>query len=289
MKIACIDLGGTAIKSGILENGELTQLHTEPTRAELGGEEVLRQVGRIVGEMQGVERLGVSTCGEVDAQTGVIRLADNIPGYTGLHARTMLESITGLPTMLENDANAAAVGEAEFGAGKGLEHFVFICYGTGVGGAVMMNGQLYRGSCFSAGEIGGLITHPEAMVPGEVGTGSYERYASVTALVRAAGKMDAALINGKEIFRRREEPAVQEVVQLWLREVAAGIISLNHVFNPQAIVIGGGVMEQPWVREQLEQLCAQNTKQSFRDMKLLSARLGNRAGLFGAGWLAQKL
>ncbi|WP_418666463.1 ROK family protein [Allofournierella sp.] len=286
MRVGCIDIGGTAIKSGVLENGALTDLASAPTRAAEGGRAVLEQAAQIAAGMRGIGALGVCTCGEVDTDAGAIRLADNIPGYTGLPVREILWQLTGLPVTVENDANAAAVGEARFGAGRGLEHFVFVSYGTGVGGALILSGGLYRGSRFSAGEVGGLVTHPEALRPGQVGTGTYERYASATALVARAKAADPALTDGRAIFARLAEPQVKAVVRAWLAEVAAGLISLNHLLNPEALVLGGGVMEQPWVLEQLEALCAPNTKPSFRELRLLAAELGNRAGLLGAGWLA---
>lgn len=286
MRIGCIDIGGTAIKSGILENDEITNVKSEPTLAAQGGQAVLKQVAEIVRAMPGIDRVGVCTCGEVDTDQGVIRLADNIPGYTGLAVRDILQQLTGLPVTVENDANAAAVGEAKFGAGKGLSDFAFVSYGTGVGGALIQNGALYRGSCYSAGEVGGLVTHPEALVPGEVGSGTYEKYASATALVAAARKTDPTLTDGRAIFARADEEAVRQVIDQWLCEVAAGLIGLNHLYNPQALVLGGGVMEQTAVLKRLEQLCLPNTKPSFRSVKLLAAQLGNKAGLFGAGWLA---
>lgn len=288
MRIGCIDIGGTAIKSGILEDGALTALASEPTRAAQGGRAVLEQAAAIAKAMPGIERLGVCTCGEVDTQQGTIRLADNIPGYTGLPVRRILNELCGLPVTVENDANAAAVGEARFGAGRGFDHSAFVSYGTGVGGALVLNGALYRGSCFSAGEVGGLVTHPEALCPGQVGSGTYERYASATALVQAAKELDPTLADGRAIFARLEEPAVRQMLNHWLAEVAAGLISLNHLFNPQALVLGGGVMEQSVVLEELTALCAPNTKPSFRAVRLLAAQLGNRAGLFGAGWLARQ-
>lgn len=288
MRVGCIDIGGTAIKSGVLENGALIGLSSEPTSAAAGGRAVLEQAAAIAAGMPGIDALGVCTCGEVDTGAGTIRLADNIPGYTGLPVRRILQTLTGLPVTVENDANAAAVGEAKFGAGRGMRDFAFVSYGTGVGGALILGGALYRGSCFSAGEVGGLVTHPEALVPGQVGSGTYERYASATALVARARRADPSLADGRAVFARLEEPQVQAQVRAWLAEVAAGLISLNHLFNPEALVLGGGVMEQPWVLEQLEALCAPNTKPSFRGVRLAAAELGNRAGLFGAGWLAQQ-
>lgn len=112
-----------------------------------------------------MERVGVSTAGEVDAGPGVIRLSDNIPGYTGLNPRQILEGELGLPVAVENDVNAAAAGEFAFGAARDEQDFLMVSYGTGVGGAVYTGGRLYRGRAGSAGEFGGLVTHPEAVDP----------------------------------------------------------------------------------------------------------------------------
>ena len=180
MKISCIDIGGTYIKSGVLEDGVLTDVEETPTDGGGGARAMLSRVAQLVRQTPGVERVGVSTAGEVDARTGVIRLSDNIPGYTGLNPRQILEGELGLPVAVENDVNAAAAGEFAFGAARDEQDFLMVSYGTGVGGAVYIGGRLYRGRAGSAGEFGGLVTHPEAVDPARQGTGSYERYASTS-------------------------------------------------------------------------------------------------------------
>ena len=118
MKISCIDIGGTYIKSGVLEDGVLTDVEETPTDGGGGARAMLSRVAQLVRQTPGVERVGVSTAGEVDARTGVIRLSDNIPGYTGLNPRQILEGELGLPVAVENDVNAAAAGEFAFGAAR---------------------------------------------------------------------------------------------------------------------------------------------------------------------------
>ena len=118
MKISCIDIGGTYIKSGVLEDGVLTGVEETPTDGGGGARAMLSRVAQLVRQTPGVERVGVSTAGEVDARTGVIRLSDNIPGYTGLNPRQILEGELGLPVAVENDVNAAAAGEFAFGAAR---------------------------------------------------------------------------------------------------------------------------------------------------------------------------
>ena len=173
MKISCIDIGGTYIKSGVLEDGVLTGVEETPTDGGGGARAMLSRVAQLVRQTPGVERVGVSTAGEVDARTGVIRLSDNIPGYTGLNPRQILEGELGLPVAVENDVNAAAAGEFAFGAARDEQDFLMVSYGTGVGGAVYIGGRLYRGRAGSAGEFGGLVTH--CALPGFVDSKNEEK------------------------------------------------------------------------------------------------------------------
>ncbi|MEG1447049.1 MAG: ROK family protein [Ruthenibacterium sp.] len=289
MKIATLDIGGTAIKSGMVIDGALHDFTETPTNASLGGEAVLQEAARILHGMGTFDCIGVSTAGEVDASTGCIRLADNIPGYTGMNPKEILTKAFHVPCVIENDVNAAAMGEKTCGAGREYNNFLCVSYGTGIGGAMVLDGALYRGSCFSAGEFGGLITHTMDVVEGEVGSGSYERYASTSALVRHAAAYDTKLMSGRAIFAAMDVPAVKDIVDNWICEIAFGLIGLIHAFNPEAVLLGGGIMQEAYVTEKLEQLIGHNSKVSFRNCRILPASLGNKAALFGAAALAQKL
>ncbi|MEG1322081.1 MAG: ROK family protein [Ruthenibacterium sp.] len=289
MKIATLDIGGTAIKSGMVTDGVLAGFAEMPTNASMGGEAVLRQALALLHTMGSFDRIGISTAGEVDAEKGSIRLADNIPGYTGMNLKDIFTKEFDVPCVIENDVNAAAMGERVLGAGRAYENFLCVSYGTGIGGAIILDGTLYRGSCFSAGEFGGLITHSNDVVLGEVGSGSYERYASTSALVRRAVSYDAALQSGREIFAALHVPAVQQIVDEWIHEIAFGLISLIHAFNPQAVLLGGGIMQEAYVTEKLEEIIQNNSKVSFRNCRILPASLGNKAALFGAASLAAAL
>lgn len=288
MKTACVDIGGTYIKTAILENGQLSGLRETPTNASAGADQMLRTVADLVCRMPGVQCVGVSTAGEVEPQVGRIRFACNIPGYTGMNPKKILEQQLGLPVTVENDVNAAAVGEYAFGAARGMGDFLMLTFGTGIGGAAFAGGSLYRGSLGSAGEFGGLITHPDAVDPDQQGTGSYERYASTTALVKRVSARFPELTDGRAIFAHMEDPAVQAQVNGWIDEIAYGLVSLIHAFDPEAVVLGGGVMRQGYIQEQLNRKLFPLLKPSFRNCRLVCAQLGNQAGLMGAGYLAER-
>ena len=288
MKTACVDIGGTYIKTAVLENGQLSALQETPTNAPAGAQKMLETVAGLVRGMPGVQCVGISTAGEVEPQTGRIRFACNIPGYTGMNPKQLLEQQLGLPAAVENDVNAAAVGEYAFGAARGMKDFLMLTFGTGIGGAAFLNGQLYRGGLGSAGEFGGLITHPEAVDPASQGTGSYERYASTTALVKRVSARFPELTDGRAIFARLENQDVRAEVDGWISEISYGLVSLIHAFDPEAVVLGGGVMKQEYIQQQLNGRLQALLKPSFRGCRLIPAQLGNQAGLMGAGYLANR-
>ena len=155
--------------------------------------------------------------------------------------------------------------------------------------AVYIGGRLYRGRAGSAGEFGGLVTHPEAVDPARQGTGSYERYASTSALVARVTALYPALTTGRDIFAHLNDPTIKKEVDAWIREVACGIISLIHAFDPALVVLGGGIMGEPYILSQLERMAAPMVKPSFRGCRVVPAALGNNAGLMGAGYLAANI
>ncbi len=289
-KIVALDIGGTSIKSGLWDGTELTDVREQDTNAKNGGAYVMERAKEILCSYHGFDAIGISTAGQVDPERGCIRYAnENIPGYTGMQIRDILQEEFAVPVAVENDVNAAATGEAQFGAGKAYDDFLCITYGTGVGGAIVLDKKVYSGSMFSAGEFGGILIHPEARVEGQPFSGCYEKYASTTALVRMAQEYSESLDNGRKIFARLEEPAVRLIVDSWIDEIVYGLISVIHIFNPSCIVLGGGVMAQPYIIEQVRVKTCLEIMDSFRNVELKAAELGNQAGLLGAVYLAGRL
>ena len=287
MRIMSLDVGGTAVKSGVYCDGTLEDVREYPTEAQKGGPHVVSMVKTIIKEYEKKHEftgIGISTAGQVDSVKGrIIYANDNIPGYTGMEIKSIIEDRFGKPAAVINDVNAAALGEARYGAGRGEKDFICLTYGTGVGGAVFINGKLYEGSSFSAGEAGAVVVHPEDRDPqSDIFSGCYERYASVTALVKRAQEYDSRLTNGRVIFRELERSHVRQIVEEWIREIVYGLTSLIHVMNPSCIILGGGVMEQEYVLEKLRELLDIHLMESYRKTTVKKAMLGNCAGMYGA-------
>lgn len=279
MRIAALDIGGTSIKSGIWNGQDMVGVKEHATNAKNGGRYVMERAVEILRQYDDFEAIG--------SAEGCIRYAnENIPGYTGMKVREIMEREFHVPAAVENDVNAAAIGEGQFGAGRAFKDFLCITYGTGVGGAIVMNKQIYTGNDGSAGEFGGIMIHPEDSVYGEPFCGCYEKYASTTALVRKAMAYNRDLDNGRKIFARLDDPKVRDIVNSWIDEIVYGLITVIHIFNPACIVLGGGVMAQPYILNEVKQKAAARIMSSFRNAELCQAQLGNRAGLMGAAYLA---
>lgn len=292
MTTMVLDIGGTAIKSGLYTDGTLSDVREIPTEAKQGGPHVVERIRELITDYRQrhpFQRIGISTAGQVDPVRGrIIYANENIPGYTGTPLKDIMEQEFQMPTAVENDVNAAALGEAAFGAGRGQSDFVCLTYGTGVGGAIFTGGKLYSGSSFSAGEFGAMVTHPEQRdAEKDLYSGCYEKYASTTALVSGAMKLDPALSNGRLIFQRMEDPDIRQLVDQWIMEIVYGLTTVVHMLNPSCILLGGGVMEQSYVPDRIREILGQNIMPSFRHVKVQKTELGNRAGMLGAAVLEQ--
>lgn len=289
--IAVVDIGGTNIKYGFLPAGvqTLQNVNEAPTNAHLGGAALMETVQALLHTLPAFDRIGVSTCGQVDRKTGGIRYAtDNVPCYTGTPVRTLLEDAFGVPVAVENDVNAAALGEAHFGAGRGCQSFLCLTYGTGIGGAAILNGALYTGFHGTAGEFGHIVTHAGGNRCTCGGEGCYETYASTRALTKSAETLLGHPVNGRELFEllglgNRD---VAKLIDCWIDEIAIGLAGLVYSFDPERILLGGGIMKEPYLLPRLKAALDARLMPSYRDVILMPAQLGNTAGLMGAYWSA---
>ena len=158
-----------------------------------------------------------------------------------------------------------------------------------MGGAIVINGKIYSGHRFSGGSFGGILVHPEAMEEGVEYSGCYEKYASTTALVRMAIQIDPSLDNGRKIFEAFDRPEIREVIDKWIDEIVYGLLTLVHVFNPSDILMGGGILAQKYIIEEVRKRVDNRLSSGFRGVRLVQTGLGNQAGLLGAAYLASNL
>lgn len=288
MKALALDLGGTMLKIGLVSpDGAVEQFRELPSCGKQGGAALLQTAFGAADSYHGYDCIGISTAGQVDVASGSIRFAnENIPNYTGTAVAALFRERYSVPVAVENDVNAAALGEAKYGAGNGFAHFLCLTYGTGVGGGIVIDGQIYHGADGVAGELGHIVVHPGGHSCACGQAGCYEQYASTTALVRMAHAVDPTVTNGRELFQKLD--SLSGVVDQWVDEVALGLGSLVHVFNPHAVVLGGGIMNEDYIMAQLTKRLYPRLMSSYRGVKLAQAQRGNQAGLLGAAWLAFK-
>lgn len=291
MRILAFDIGGTEIKYAVCdENFNLTQKNSVPTNAHEGGSKIIERVVEIAKSFDNIDRIGISTAGQVDSNKGEIIFAtDSIPGYTGTKIKEIVEAATGIPVAVENDVNSAAVGEAVFGAAKGQKNFICLTYGTGIGGAIYLNGNLFTGSSFSAGEFGHIITHANGKDCTCGGCGCYEVYASASALVKSVNDNLGTSMNGKDIFNNFDNPEICSVIDGWIDEIVTGLISIIYIFNPAFIILGGGIMNEAYITEEINIKLQRKLMPSFRKVRAVKALMGNDANKLGAAYLASKL
>lgn len=285
------DIGGTSIKYGVCKDNTLTDIKEIPTQAEKGGPHILETIISLIRSRTDYDAIGISTAGQVHAKEGYIIYANqNIPGYTGIRYKDTLEDLFSVPVAVENDVNAAALGEAVYGAGRDYEQFLMLTYGTGVGGAVIENKKVFHGSSYSASEFGAIITHSDARLRGDdFFDGCYEKYASTTGLVRMMKEYRPELDTGKKIFSHLTDQTVMQIIDRWVDEIMLGLSTLTHIYNPSCIILGGGIMAQPLILQKIAEKKSRFIMPSFAHVHITAAALGNCAGVLGANYLAAQL
>ncbi len=289
MKILTLDLGGTAIKAALMtENGELTDFFEMPSNGKQGGKAFMDAAMEAADKFSGFDRIGISVSGQVNVKDGSILFAnENIPGFTGTKVKEIFETKYNCPVAVDNDVNAFTFGEANFGNGKGMNDIVCITIGTGVGGGIIVNGKILYGKNGNAGELGHVITHPNGITCACGCKGCYEQYASTTALVREAKKVDNTVKNGREIFEEFDK--YKEVIDLWVDEIVIGLIGFVHTLAPEAIILGGGIMNEEYLVNSIQEKLTTLLMPSYKDTIVKKAKLGSKTALLGAGKAALNL
>ncbi|SMC24809.1 Sugar kinase of the NBD/HSP70 family, may contain an N-terminal HTH domain [Andreprevotia lacus DSM 23236] len=290
MNLLAFDIGGTHLKYGIVtDTGEVIDARLADTEGAAGGAALLAKVVALAAPMvaqYAPAGIAVSSLGLIEPHTGaVLGAAEAVPGYAGLSVQAALESAYGLPVTVENDVNCVALAEGWLGAAKGVAHFLAIAVGTGIGGGIVIDGRLYRGHRAAAGEWGYM------KIAGKL----WEDHASMRGLVNSVtAQTGVAGWDGRKIFAACDEgdAQLQAVVAEWLELLATGIANLIYAFNPERVVIGGGIAGrgEPF-RSELDAAINRVLLPDFQQQsQIVLASAGNHAGMMGAArnWFLTK-
>ncbi|WP_237391985.1 ROK family protein [Paenibacillus dendrobii] len=291
MKVIGIDIGGTSIKGMVLDDsGRVMDQGKIATEATQGKERILENMTNLLdnlmaqhGDIQGI---GIGTAGRVNVRTGeIVYATDNLPGWQGSNVKQFVEEAYKLPVFVDNDANTALVGEAWLGAGRDVKDLSMLTLGTGVGGANMIGGELYRGAHWNGGEWGHTILVPGGRLCNCGLRGCIEQYLSGTALVKLASEATGSTYtSGVEVLddHLKGNLLVTEVLKQFTAHLAIVVNNIHVGLNPQAILLGGGLIDSRaiWWPYLLE--CMQNMQM---DADIRPAELGNEAGAIGAAKL----
>ncbi|MFM2432258.1 MAG: hypothetical protein RLZZ511_3472 [Cyanobacteriota bacterium] len=286
-----LDIGGTALKLGRFDlAGNCLQQLTIPTPQPSTPEPVFQALRDAIPQIDPQRQalaIGVGMPGPADSTGRIARIAINMDDWQDVPLADWLEQAFGIPTIIENDANCAGIGEQWLGAGRDYPNMILLTLGTGVGGAIFIDGQLYRGRTGAAGELGLITLRPEGDACRSGNCGSLEQHLCIGAITRRSG------YSPKELAERAQAGDAQAIAfwQNYGRDLGAGLSSLVYVLTPDAIIIGGGICEgSEWFfPAAAAELRSRVMPTSYEDVKLLKAALGNQAGMVGASKLAAQL
>lgn len=309
MAVLAIDIGGTKLAAGVVDAGGRILARGEvPTIAAEGPTRVLERIvglgkdllGRSEVSVDAVRRIGVGCAGPVDRLAGLVLNPPNLPGWTRVALADHLQQAFGLPVILENDANAAALGEFRHGAGKGTRSLVYLTVSTGIGGGIVLDGKIWHGLKDAAGEIGHMTIAPDGPLCGCGNYGCLEAIASGPSIARRARE---ALAGGRptrlrgvpsltaaDVVRlaREGDEVACEVWEETVRYLSLGVAAAITILAPERVVIGGGVTEAgEFLFEPLRREVRSRVKLvPMESIPILPAALGRDVGILGAAAVA---
>jgi glucokinase len=303
------DLGGTHLRAAAIdENGRIHYQLKKPTPHSSEAKDVVHALVEAARECECktrehgvIQMASVGVPGSIDVDKGVVITAPNIPCLEGFHLAKELQNELQRPALIENDANAAAVGEMWQGAARGVKTIVCFTLGTGVGGGIILNGELWRGADGSAGEVGHMPIEPfGGVVCGCGGEGCLEVYASGTAIVRMAKESlpdyansilhAAARLTAEEVYRagKKGDQLALEVFRRMGAYLGVALATLVDVLNPEMIVIAGGLANS-WdlfAKHAIQQMSVRAFPLPVANVQVKRGECGDNAGLLGAASLA---
>ncbi len=312
--VISIDLGGTKISTALVaRDGHIIAQDYQETHAAQGPEAVIRRIldgARRVVAQAGVRSsqaaaIGICAPGPLDTETGEVVSPPNLPGWDHVPVRQLVEDGLGAPTYLEKDANAAALGEHRFGAGRGTQHMIYVTVSTGIGGGLILDGRLYRGSCGMAGEVGHITLMRHGPLCGCGNRGCLEALASGTAIAREArervahgvptliavlAEKDPERITAKLVAEAASQgdAEAQEIMAEAMNYLGIGMANLVNLFNPELIVIGGGLANiGEKLLEPVQRAIRRHAYAALAQaVQVVPAELGDDVGVLGAAAVA---
>ncbi|MGM9652499.1 MAG: ROK family protein [Eubacteriales bacterium] len=315
-----IDLGGTNIAAGIVDSDyKIIAKDSIPTNAKRPADEITADIAGLCRKLVADAKLtmadiafaGMATPGTANGETGIIEYANNLPFFMYPMCEKLSGMLDGTKVYIENDANAAAKAEAMAGVAKDAKYSVMITLGTGVGGGIVLNGQVYAGFNFAGAELGHIVIEKDGRPCSCGRRGCWEAYSSATGLInmtrdklnecRKAGRAtvmekmiggDLDRISGKTAFAaaRQGDAAGAEVVDEYIDYLACGIANIINIFQPDVLSIGGGIChEGDYLLKPLNERVFKEvyTKDREPKTKIMIASLGNDAGIIGAAALGR--
>ncbi|WP_084676277.1 ROK family protein [Streptococcus pneumoniae] len=285
MKIIGIDIGGTTIKADLYDEFGTSLNHFKEIETiidyDLGTNQILNQVCDLIGEYtlnHSIDGVGISTAGVVNANTGEIIYAGyTIPGYIGVNFTAEIEKRFGLYTFVENDVNCAALGELWKGQAKDKKNVVMVTIGTGIGGSIIVNGQIVNGFNYTAGEVG--------YIP--VGNSDWQSKASTTALIHLYQKKSLKTNQtGRTFFTDLSsgDKVAKETFEIFVENLTKGLLTISYLLNPEILILGGGILaKKDILLPEIQSSLAKNAMDNrFLPKNVVAATLGNEAGRIGA-------
>lgn len=303
-----VDLGGTQVRAiRCDQQGNILQHARMRTAMNGGPDAVIQQIVHLIGEVRGdlpeeaIAGVGIGTPGPVDAHSGMVFEAPNLPQWVNVPLRSMIAERTGLSVAVGNDANSAALGEWLFGNGKGTDHFVYVTVSTGIGGGVIIDRSLLLGRKGIAGEVGHMVIQVGGPRCGCGNYGCWESLASGTALAARANEAVAAgestslatqiqpgNIKASDVAEAASagDPFAIRLMEREGELIGIGLVNVLHLFSPERIALGGGVMQNadrlfPPMWDAINRLAMK----PYRDVEIGVATLGDRTGVLGAAAL----
>lgn len=284
MSTLCFDVGGMSIKYAKISNdSQKIKINSIPTRVTEKDNYILSDIIDVIKENldEDITKIAISTAGVVDNKKGEIIFAGpTIPNYTGTKIKETIESYFSLPCIVENDVNAAAFGEYKYNKIKG--DIFCMTIGTGVGGALIINDDIYIGNTNTAGEIGYMPFNMDY----------YQNFASTTYLLDSVEKKLKTRLNGLEIFERAKNndeiclSAIDEMVD----NITTGMLNIIYILNPSAIIVGGGITAQgKYLENKINESINKKIISNKFKTEIKLAKLANSAGLYGMFYLSERI